>query len=203
MFGMHDQGEEVNEISDKHKARFWAKVKVLGSADSDCWVWTAYKNAKGYGKFTINARYWFAHRVSYVLAGGVLSEGLVMDHLCRSPACVRPSHLEQVDCRENVRRGEATKAVCKRGHELVGDNVWYLSGSWRRCAQCSRERYRKKKRPGVTNAVRKITDGQVKELRTLYACGVQSKQELSILYGITQQHVRDIISCKRRKLVTV
>lgn len=78
-------------------------MKFVDKTD-DCWLWTGTINRKGYGQFKINYRYYVAHRVSFELAGGVIGDGLQVDHLCYVRHCVNPAHLEPVTPSENMRR---------------------------------------------------------------------------------------------------
>lgn len=93
--------------ADRH--RFWSKVNRRGPIHprtrTRCWVWTAGKDRKGYGHFHLRTGGVRAHRVAFVLAGGIIppDQGEV-DHLCRNPSCVRPLHLEGVKGSENLRR---------------------------------------------------------------------------------------------------
>lgn len=105
--------------------RFWAKVDKDGPVPqhaSDlgpCWVWTAYRNPGGYGCFD----HGLAHRWSYMEANGPLPEDRPeLDHLCRNPACVRPSHLEPVTGRINCNRtrlAERFASNAQRARELA------------------------------------------------------------------------------------
>ena len=83
--------------------RFWAKVDK--DAPNGCWIWTGSLNALGYGFFFYKGQTRLAHRVVHELSKGTFPEGLVTDHLCRTPACVNPNHLEPVTNRENTIRG--------------------------------------------------------------------------------------------------
>ena len=133
--------------------RFWTKVQAPASGGG-CWVWTVAKYENGYGQFWDGSRNVRAHRFSYELHRGPIPEGLQLDHLCRNPSCVNPSHLEAVTQRENILRGvglgaqRARQTHCINGHELV-----YIPGSGRRrCRTCSREyvrRYEARKRQGT------------------------------------------------------
>lgn len=70
-----------------------------------CWIWGGRTNAKGYGVFGDN----LAHRLAYERAKGPIPSGRQIDHLCRTPACVNPAHLEAVAPAVNTRRGLKTK----------------------------------------------------------------------------------------------
>lgn len=135
----------------KHKPieeRFWDKVQKT----PDCWVWTAATNY-GYGVFGQKKPFkktHKAHRFSFELANGPIPEGLVLDHLCRNRACVRPDHLEPVTLGENLLRGEtgpginARKTHCTFGHEFSPENTFLRAGK-RYCKMCTRARDRIRK----------------------------------------------------------
>lgn len=88
----------------------------------------------------------YAHRLVWEYVWGPIPDGLVIDHLCRNRACIRPDHLEPVTRGENVRRGDAglhnsSKTHCVHGHEFTEDNIirrksW--PSHWRECRTCSR-----------------------------------------------------------------
>lgn len=84
--------------------RFWAYVP--DRPDDGCWLWTGHTNGS-YGVFWDGERHRLTHRFAYELVLGPIPEGLVLDHLCRTPRCVRPDHLEPVTQQENVRRAFA------------------------------------------------------------------------------------------------
>lgn len=118
--------------------RFWAKVDKTGG----CWLWTAGKDVHGYGLFRVNRKNWLAHRWAWTQAHGAVPEGLELDHLCRTPACVRPDHLEPVTHAENVRRGRGgdwarSKTHCPQGHPYDESNTYYPQPNRRICRACS------------------------------------------------------------------
>lgn len=79
--------------------RFWATVDRSGGPEA-CWPWLAYRGKKGYGY----TRSTTAHRLAWLFTGRRIPHGLELDHLCRNPSCVNPSHLEPVTHAENLRR---------------------------------------------------------------------------------------------------
>lgn len=122
--------------------RFWAKVDKSG----ECWLWTGCLNRDGYGHISDGS---LAHRFSYEIHVGPIPDGLTIDHLCRSRACVNPDHLEPVTLRTNILRGTSPSAVnavkthCKNGHPFDSANTRILPEGWRRCRLCERDRSRK------------------------------------------------------------
>jgi len=128
------------------QAKFWARVSKDSSPN--CWIWAGSIDSSdntGYGVFSFKGRNYKAHRVSFVLSGGTIPDGMVIDHLCRNRACVNPAHLECVTHRENILRGEgvsaqhAKKSHCSKGHLLAGDNLSFRKNGGRRCLACHRE----------------------------------------------------------------
>lgn len=119
---------------------FWANVDKTG----DCWIWTSSRTRQGGRAGTGGYGKWggrMAHRVSYEALVSPIPEGLQLDHLCRTPACVNPQHLEPVTGAENLRRWQEANPYCKRGHALVGQNlrVTFKDGRpGRRCRTCIR-----------------------------------------------------------------
>jgi hypothetical protein len=87
-----------------------------------CWFWTG-RSSHGYGEFMHQGSKYRAHRVSYEMHVGAIPQGLVLDHLCETPCCVNPWHLEPVTRVENVKRHYRRQTHCKRGHPLSGDNL--------------------------------------------------------------------------------
>lgn len=108
--------------------RFW-KLVQKGETQDDCWLWLGPETGKfaaagkqGYGQLYWQGKKWMAHRLSYVLLRGNISNETQLDHLCRNRMCVNPDHLEPVTQRENIKRMHAYWALVKeieRLRELV------------------------------------------------------------------------------------
>lgn len=96
-----DTGIVHYDVTLTPEERFRAKVDK-SPHPKGCWEWSATRNQQGYGRVKFDGWLQSAHRVSWKLAGNVLIEGLVIDHLCHNPACVRVSHLQQVTQSENA-----------------------------------------------------------------------------------------------------
>lgn len=145
--------------------RFWSKVLKypdpmdrvvefprdcnLSPEEKGCWVWTA-KLCLGYGRIHINTSvgkgvYVGAHRMGFMLLGGIIPENYEIDHLCRNRACVRKDHLEAVTCGENILRGDSLQGInkrkthCVRGHEFTPKNTRkrHRPGGGRVCRLCA------------------------------------------------------------------
>lgn len=133
------------------KCRFEARV----AQGPGCQLWMGNRNRTGYGKIKISGKTRFVHRVAYELYVGPIPGGLTIDHLCRTHACVNPSHLEPVTMKTNILRGFSPSAICarmiqcKKGHDFCID----LSTGTRRCHKCmadkQRERHYKQYKQGL------------------------------------------------------
>lgn len=126
---------------------FWSKVEVNG--DGQCWPWLGFTNNRGYGYCHIKGnKKRGAHRISYRLCKGELSENQVIDHLCRNPICVNPAHLEAVSNRENTIRGvagehrkteRANATHCNKGHDLTAENIRLRKDGAKDCLACYKQ----------------------------------------------------------------
>ena len=90
-------------------------------APDTCWIWVAGLYKSGYGSFLDGTRTSRAHRFSYETFKGPISDGLVLDHLCRKICCVNPDHLEPVTQKENILRSPRIKAARERRGKLLKD----------------------------------------------------------------------------------
>lgn len=123
----------------EHKVqRFWSRVEKTPT----CWLWTGYTTSRGYGQLGKGSgptQAHLAHRVAYELLVGPVPAGLELDHLCRNPPCVNPSHLEPVTHAENMRRAGAVVTQCKHGHPYDEANTYIRPDrGTRQCRACSR-----------------------------------------------------------------
>lgn len=153
------------QVTPASTARFWAKVETTGV----CWLWTGYTNRGGYGVIYAGAMV-PAHRFAYELLVGPIPDGLVIDHLCRTKACVNPDHLEPVTQGENVRRGLGAgsqyqpKSDCVNGHPFTDDNTVIAHNGQQRCLKCrAAEQARRQQRFKATREVMRAARASVAE----------------------------------------
>jgi len=83
------------------------KARIQVNEDTGCWEWTGELNRNGYGRIWVKGKRLMAHRVTYEHFIGLIEEGLVLDHLCRTRCCCNPAHLDPVTVQENTHRGNA------------------------------------------------------------------------------------------------
>jgi hypothetical protein len=123
--------------------RFWSKTI---RNERGCLIWTASKNAAGYGYFGVGGKKnRYAHRVAWEDVHGAIPEGLEIDHVvCDKPSCVNVAHLALSTSRANTLRStgpsaaNARKTHCLRGHPLSGENLHIDPSGRRICRACKR-----------------------------------------------------------------
>ncbi len=112
--------------------------------DGGCWLFRGALGPHGYGRIGHHDGTGLAHRAVYIALIGDPGDDIALDHLCRTPACVNPWHLEPVPNAENVRRGCASqrkkaKTHCPHGHEYSPDNTIVKPSGARECRTCHYE----------------------------------------------------------------
>jgi hypothetical protein len=96
--------------------------------NNDCWVWQGAKSKSGYGYWTegLHKPMWRVHRLMWALTHNEAMPRtkramIVIDHVCSNKLCFRPSHLQKISQRENVRRSD------KRRNNFSGCNCCLVS----------------------------------------------------------------------------
>jgi len=125
--------------------------KITATNERGCWLWGR-ATTNGYGVVQHEGRIQRAHRVVFLLLRGQIADGLELDHLCRSRACVNPDHLEPVKQKVNNLRSESASAKharqthCRLGHAFTAENTYIAKRAGGReerfCRECCRERDR-------------------------------------------------------------
>jgi len=95
------------------KERFYSKFIV--NSENGCWEWTDHRLAKGYGILKVNDTNKVAHRISYEIHIGPITEGMIICHHCDNPPCVNPSHLFMGTHKDNVIDKKS------KGRDIIGE----------------------------------------------------------------------------------
>lgn len=83
--------------------RFWKHVGER--PEIGCWLWIGKRTHDGYGQIRLGGgqgTHVMAHRVSWELHFGEITNGLLVLHRCDTPSCVRPDHLFLGTHRDNT-----------------------------------------------------------------------------------------------------
>jgi hypothetical protein len=125
---------------------FWLKVDKNGPIPihrpdlGPCWTYPTNQNYAKCAWFGIEVS---THVLAYIFLRGRVPEGLELDHLCRYRKCCNPWHLEAVTHQENMIRAANLITHCPKGHSYSGENLQWVYGTVRRCAECNRQKARR------------------------------------------------------------
>lgn len=164
--------------------RFWSHVQKTES----CWRWTGTR-VKGYGVIYANGKLVRAHRFSYTLNAGAVPEKLWILHHCDNPLCVRPDHLyagthaqnvQDAIARDRLPKGERNGSRLHPERRPRGDKHWTHNVDVMPTA-------------GENGWNSKLTDDDVRMIRSLYASGRHSQSQLGVLFGTTQTNIGRIV----------
>jgi len=135
----------------------WFELRVMSKVridESGCWIWTASKRRRGYGRVHLPESLGHldgaSHRVVWLALRGAIPENHVLDHDgptgCHRHDCVNPDHMQVATCRTNVvvtgtgfAAINARKTSCMRGHPFNEENTVRLRSGGRGCRPCRRE----------------------------------------------------------------
>lgn len=141
---------------------------------SGCWLWSGAPGDSSktgqYGRFRINGPQEKAHRASWLLYRGDIPDGLHVLHSCDNPACVNPHHLFLGTNLDNVM-----------------DRVSKGRSGW-------------ESRPGEAHPMSRLTEADVRSIRTRYAAGTRGRA-LAKEYGVNPATVSEIITRRKWKHV--
>lgn len=112
-------------------------------------MWLTAEKGTGHIQIRLDGRKQYIHRVVYEWLCGPIPEGRGLHHICETPRCVNPKHLQPVDHAEHqvehgykgieIRAANArAKTHCLNGHEYTPENTRVTKEGWRRCRTCER-----------------------------------------------------------------
>lgn len=97
--------------------RFWSYVDkngpIIRPELGPCWVWTAFRHKRGYGKIMIDGKPVSAHRLAWKLETGNEPGDIDILHRCDNPPCVRFAHLFDGTAADNLADMVAKRRQCK------------------------------------------------------------------------------------------
>lgn len=139
----------------QYRIRARATVEDRGHT-TPCWVSDRTAQPNGYTKMNAWGKVRLTHRVAYEAYIGPIPTGMQIDHLCGVRACCNPAHLEPVDCRTNLLRGDTITARqvlathCPVGHPYDAPNTYLDPRGKRGCRACRARQARESRQRRAT-----------------------------------------------------
>jgi len=208
------------DLSEKDVKRFWSKVDIRGP--DDCWNWIASCHRSGHGQFNWCGVPQGAHRIAWALVNGSIPKGMFICHRCDNPGCVNPRHLflgtqamNMADMAAKGRRRGINSANAKlTENEVVEIRGLYATGRFTQARlavvfsvanQCIHDIIHGrtwKHLPGRLGTVKmhqparpnaKLTEDEVRKIRTLYATEGVSQDGLAAAFGVSRSTIGCVV----------
>ena len=113
------QGEHRRYIFGHRQASIGCPYREIDKGyETPCWISESHLTRLGYSLKRASGNKRPTHQVMYEKAYGPVPLGLELDHLCRVPSCINPSHLEAVTHAENCQRGANAKITMEIAEEI-------------------------------------------------------------------------------------
>jgi hypothetical protein len=202
------------KLNERQLKNFWSKVNKDGPVPDQsiehykgldaCWIWTASKLRGGYGQFMMNYKMMKAHRVSFLISNGFLNQEIRICHKCDLGSCVNPSHLfegtdkdnsDDRDSKGRTASGDRSGARLHPERLIRGTDHWAHKNP-EKCRRGDNHPFRINPllaAHGQDNAATKLTEDQVREIRSAYVPYKVSQQQLAERYGVAQTLISAII----------
>lgn len=140
-----------------------------------CWEYRGYILRGGYPSFNIDGKTRNAHHAAWIIVNGPIpSPDLVVCHKCDNKLCVNPDHLFLGTQLQNI----ADKMV--KGRQAKGDRIWTRS-------------HPELIKRGEASPNSKLTEDDVRAIRTSYNLKEANQYELAARYGVSQRLVFNVI----------
>ena len=88
----------------------------------DCLVWPYNLDTHGYGTVTVNRKKKLAHRHAWECANGTIQSGMLVDHMCHNPSCIKIEHLRLATRSQNNANRKGATVESKTGIRNVYEN---------------------------------------------------------------------------------
>lgn len=198
----------MNKSKGNHVARALSRVSTE-PAELGCLIWEGAVSGSGYGQASLGGKRVYTHRLAWAFGlegqrhGALPPPNVVIRHLCDTPRCCNPDHLQAGTQAENLRdmveRGRSARgdAHGSRKHpERVprGDAHFSRKHPERMArgeAHGSRTHPERLAR-GEANGFAKLSDADVARVRELRAEGLKPR-EIAEMVGCSRPHVSKIL----------
>ena len=185
---------QVSDLTEKDKARFWAKVDRNGPLPDQsnphyaglgpCWVWVASVNTGGYGHIGLRGKLEIAHRVSWILNFGSTDPNLpFVLHKCDNRKCCNPDHLFSgnniINNHDKEKKGRANHAFGDRNGARIHKSR--MPSGDRNGMRLHPEKVSR----GETNGMSKITEADVVLIRHQSRVQKRTATAISLDFGIS------------------